>query len=273
MLINDSVQKCVVFLGTREKGIFRPKATAFYVAVQSEGVGFRYLVTAEHVISGLRTNEQEIWVRANLTSGTSQEGRLPPTEWWEHPGGETELLTDVAVLPVNVTPDEDLLMVPLSSPNSIAATKELLDATGVRVGHDIYITGLFRSHCGNQRNIPIIRVGNIAMMRDEPIRTEYCGPTDAYLVEARSVHGLSGSPVFINIGNNILLLGLMHGHFDIENLTEDVVVEDSDGARGIHTGIGVVIPVEKILETLNQPELIEKRSRDAKDYLSRPTGS
>ena len=61
----------------------------------------------------------------------------------------------------------------------------------------------------------------------------------------------------------------MHGHFDVENLTEDVVTEDADGTRGIHTGIGVVIPVEKIIETLNQPELIEKRRKDARDHLGR----
>jgi hypothetical protein len=70
------------------------------------------------------------------------------------------------------------------------------------------------------------------------------------------------------------LLGLMHGHFDVENLTEDVVVDDGgDGSRGIHTGIGVVIPVEKLIETLSLPELVEKRQTDARDYLARTGAS
>ena len=45
------------------------------------------------------------------------------------------------------------------------------------------------------------------MMTGEPVWTCYCGYTDAYLIEAMSIRGLSGSPVFINIGE----LGLSEG--------------------------------------------------------------
>src|SRR6266436_6320629 len=96
MFVNESVKRCVVFLGAKEEGIFRPKATAFYVSIQDHGVGFRYLVTAEHVVSGLQTRGQEIWVRANLKNGRTREDRLSSAEWWMHPGSETEGLTDVA---------------------------------------------------------------------------------------------------------------------------------------------------------------------------------
>jgi hypothetical protein len=212
-----------------------------------------------------------------------------------HPGSEAGR-TDVASMPVDFASDEDFLTIPLGLPNGIAATKQLLYAHNIGVGHENFITGLFRSHYGNQRNVPAVRVGNIAMMREEPVRTKYCGPTDAYLIEARSVNGLSGSPVFLHIpvfhaqgfdregkprtdfvpyvGDKMYLLGLMHGHFDVENLTEDVVVDDGgDGSRGIHTGIGVVIPVEKLIETLSLPELVEKRQTDARDYLARTGAS
>jgi len=41
----------------------------------------------------------------------------------------------------------------------------------------------------------------------------------------------------------------------VKNLNEDVVT-DSDGALGsINTGIGVVVPIEKILETILHPDL------------------
>jgi hypothetical protein len=79
--------------------------------------------------------------------------------------------------------------------------------------------------------------------------------------------------VFVNTRDtDIFLLGLMHGHFDVENLTEDIVAEDADGGRGVHTGIGVVIPVEKIIETLNQPELIEERRKAAAEHLKKQGG-
>ena len=62
----------------------------------------------------------------------------------------------------------------------------------------------------------------------------------------------------------------MHGHFDIKNLNEDIVVEHlGDVTRGINTGIGVVIPVEKILETIDQPELAEQRRKLADDDRKR----
>jgi hypothetical protein len=107
----------------------------------------------------------------------------------------------------------------------------------------------------------------------------------AYLVEARSIAGLSGSPVFsmrgseLNVvsalailqgkpglGNPIALLGLMHGHFDVPNLNEDVVIDRDEPERSVHTGIGVVIPVEKIIETIQHPDLTEMRKRKPKNF-------
>jgi hypothetical protein len=62
----------------------------------------------------------------------------------------------------------------------------------------------------------------------------------------------------------------MHGHFDIKNLNEDVVIDTlGDATRGINTGIGVVIPVEKILETIDHPELVELRKKQADDHRKR----
>jgi predicted transcriptional regulator len=47
-------------------------------------------------------------------------------------------------------------------------------------------------------------------------------------------------------------LGIIHGHFDVRN--EDVIADDiAEGLGAINTG--VVVPVEKIMETICQPEL------------------
>jgi hypothetical protein len=51
---------------------------------------------------------------------------------------------------------------------------------------------------------------------------------------------------------NTYLLGIIHGHFDVGN--EDVIADDiAEGLGAINTG--VVVPVEKIMETICQPEL------------------
>jgi hypothetical protein len=90
------------------------------------------------------------------------------------------------------------------------------------------------------------------------------GEIDAYLIEARSIGGLSGSPVFVNPtgvrhgsltiteGPQLFLLGLVHGHFDSEFMPLDAVA-DGPGKSGINMGIGIVVPVEKIIEVINQP--------------------
>ena len=86
------------------------------------------------------------------------------------------------------------------------------------------------------RNIPIVRIGNLASLDEEKVQTEG-GPIDAYLIEARSLGGLSGSPVFLNLGTVrqikrqvvgaesgapiIFLLGLIHGHYDTQASTID----------------------------------------------------
>lgn len=121
------------------------------------------------------------------------------------------------------------------------------------------------------------------MLPGEPVSTR-AGDIKAYLVEARSVGGLSGSPVFANADQGfelsnalskrtvclqpMALLGMVHGHFDVKNLNEDVVTEDDRLRDGVHTGIAIVIPVEKIVETINHPDLIELRKKAVENLRS-----
>src|ERR1700733_1329755 len=171
----------------------------------------------------------------------------------------------------------------LNGPRSFVPLGKTADDL-IRPGADVAIIGLFRSHYGANRNIPIIRVGNIAANLGEPVYTAYAGYIQAYLIEARSISGLSGSPVFIvcspelNVIAGIArargqkleasvglgILGMMHGHFDVPNLNEDVVSDSEEPERGVHTGIGVVIPVQKVIETIQHPDLTEMRKETAK---------
>ena len=67
------------------------------------------------------------------------------------------------------------------------------------MGDEVFVVGLFRHRHGTQRNIPIVRVGNLAALTEEKVATNDFGLVDAYLIEARSIGGLSGSPVFLNL--------------------------------------------------------------------------
>ena len=100
------------------------------------------------------------------------------------------------------------------------------------------------------------------------------------LVEVRSIGGLSGSPVFVRETIQIkgvltqdgkpavmgglgrtLFLGLMYGHWDIRESELNSAQISHDAKRGVNLGIGIVVPANKILETINRPELRDMRNR------------
>jgi hypothetical protein len=281
--LTEGALKCVAFLGIKRDGQFEPRATAFFVNYLDGQHYFHHLVTAEHVISGLLSKGHDIWLRANLKNGQAREIPIgDPADFRFHPNNENDP-TDVAVSPFNpVVADEatgeivelDVVSLALHGKQGFLPTEEFTKRS-IMLGAEIAIIGLFRSHYGKNRNVPIVRAGNISALLGEPIYTKYAGYIQAYLIEARSIAGLSGSPVIVipepsillakglagDMGQGAALLGLMHGHFDVPNLNEDVVADDNEPTRGIHTGIGVVIPLQKIIETIEHPELVAMRKK------------
>lgn len=61
------------------------------------------------------------------------------------------------------------------------------------------------------------------------------------------------------------MIGLMHGHFDSEAGTVDSVALDSANRTKLNTGIGIVVPVRKITECLDQPSLLEAEQKALRD--------
>jgi hypothetical protein len=51
------------------------------------------------------------------------------------------------------------------------ATEEFLKKKKLGIGENLFLTGLFRPHKGVGRNIPIVRTGNIAALREEKVNT------------------------------------------------------------------------------------------------------
>jgi hypothetical protein len=51
-----------------------------------------------------------------------------------------------------------------------------------------------------------------------------------------------------------LLLGLIHGHFDAQDLSIDEVIQDAPGSLStakVNTGIAIVKPITKVIEAMN----------------------
>jgi hypothetical protein len=185
---------------------------------------------------------------------------------------------DLAALHWQPPPSVDVWPFPLNE----AVTPALIEREGIGLGEDVFAVGLFSRRAGQARNIPIIRVGNIVAMPEEPIKTG-TGLQEAYLVELLSIGGLSGSPVFTYIGGirrefprggeitlttragAIHLLGLIHGHWNL-TLGErvDAVHDSLDGGEHVNMGIAIVVPITRLLEILNYPAVRDAREKAKK---------
>jgi hypothetical protein len=291
VLIDEQFRKCVVFLMASvpdpATGAFSrtPVATAFLVSVPirdgADAPRVAYLVTARHVVDGSRANGS-LYARLNLRDGVGfDDGEIAPGDWILH------RQTDVAL--TNVTIDfskYDLKSIPIA----LLATDEYVVENNVGVGDDVFFVGLFTRHPGQIRSEPVVRFGNVSLMPRQrvPIRMAPGDhapiiDVDAYLVEARSWGGQSGSPAFVyytlarerpggEAGPGAVLtmssgiaapavLGLVHGHYDIEQevaFTGDIL---GSGRVPVNAGIAIVIPAQKIIDILMDEELVAQRHR------------
>jgi hypothetical protein len=275
MRVPDYVLKCVGFVGEveheDENGIHGDLlATGFFVSVSSTDKRYIhvYFVTAKHVARDLQ-NKSAYFLVNDWADGTLNMSGFGD-RWWLHPNDET---CDLAVTTVGMDSRADFMSMNIGS----FVTPETLQREEVWVGDETFITGLFTPAPGERQNMPIVRHGNIAMIPKQQIQTEM-GYADVYLVESRSIGGLSGSPVFVrptvraNVteverGRNVdllgvsapfRLLGLMHGHWNISE-SEMNNVRIRQDQKGVNLGIGIVVPAIKIIETLKRSELSEMR--------------
>lgn len=280
MLIPDDFIKCVTILGIPTRGPSGQETnkwggTAFAVSVPSEVAPherrYNFLVTARHVVEKLEGNKP--CIRVNTKKDNNSEIiAIDDVSWWYHPAQEPQdLYVDVAVTPWTPPEESELVTIPIA----MFLTGEALQKEGIGLGNEVFITGLFSRVAGKTKNIPIVRTGNIAMMPSEPIDTEN-GDMEAYLIESRSIGGLSGSPVFViqdsysysmskgQFGRPLYLLGLIHGHWPTSpHNIEDSISKDEEQ---INMGIAIVVPAKKILEVINQPDLVEMRKEADKEY-------
>jgi hypothetical protein len=230
-----------------------------------------YVVTAKHCVQPFDHLENgpfhKTWLRVNLRHAGSMHLEIPPEEWVCHQ------TADVAVLPLALNMHTfDYLYYPVRN----GATAEFIKRHSVTPGEDVFITGLLISHPGKSRVLPIVRVGNIAAFPGDPIHL-MTGEDSAYLVEVRSLGGLSGSPAFVHLlplhagatGNvgitpagigtagRTYLMGLVHGFFPTTKNDPDGIGEWAE--EPLNTGISVVVPLDRVLDIIDSPAFVEQR--------------
>jgi hypothetical protein len=278
-VVPDEVRKCVFFLFyIAFDGSEKLAGTGFFVSVPftNQQGQFIYLVTAKHVITGTenKTSDGRVYLRINTKNNSIGVIATELAAWQYHPEDDS---IDAAILAW--APDQNTFDYK-SIPITMVLNDEVRDTEQIGAGDDVFLTGLFSNHHGTKKNLPIIRIGNIALMPEEKVYTNSFGYIDAYLIEARSIGGLSGSPVFvylsymrerngnIHFGQGPLFywLGIMHGHWDI-NEGDSVDVQSMDiVGKSINMGIGIVVPATKVIEIINGEHFAKQREKIEKEY-------
>ncbi len=273
MRVPSEIRECTVFLYGDQLGERKPFGTAFRVAAEVPGHPEAYvtwLVTAAHVVEEIRDrcDNGTVILRGNTREGSSAFIETLNSEWVIPDGG-----TDYAFLPLP-PPPHSILMGRWHLSERSTATPSEMDRYGIGIGDEVFMVGLFARHVGVSRCEPILRVGNLASMPVDPVQTEL-GERTAYLIEARSTGGLSGSPVFVHLGytrdggdgrlqltgaNPFLLLGLVQAHWDVDGSRVDYTGPMS--SPSVNVGIAVVVPISEILRTFDS-EIAERVSATA----------
>jgi hypothetical protein len=262
----------VVFVGVEANGSFGPVGTGFLVQTRHRGFDFTFMVTADHVLDLVRGDF--VWIRLNNSSGEvappirlAKNSKITnlPKEW------------DIAVLPIPELAAQYHARPYILDRNEHKAFLE--NVSNIELGDEVATIGLFTSHYGRTKNIPVVRHGHIAMLPDEPVWTRR-SYLKAYIVEVRSILGLSGSPVFLNLprmrtkdggiqlirGIGAILVGVMLGYFLIRSADDQIIVpktqggdvpEDGDDVSldERNTGFALVCPIENLFDILELPAM------------------
>lgn len=274
MRIHEIIRKSVIFIGiTRLDGSFQPYGTAFIVGWKYKGYAINYLVTAKHVVEDMAATRRPRVGRINTKSGEAEIGNLSDGPWFYHPSIKN---CDVAVSPFSGSQDTfDFALVDVLE-NSLS--DKYISENDIGCGDEVVTTGLLTNHFGATRNVPIVRTGNIAAMPEEPVNLGPYGFQSVYLIESRSIGGLSGSPVFLNTPpfrvvnhqiqstagqNRTYIMGVNIGLFTTLALGDALPISELDNRETIlesmSAGISIVVPIQRVIEILEGDELENRR--------------
>lgn len=144
------------------------------------------------------------------------------------------------------------------------------------VGSDVFVVERFINHEGRQRNLPSVRFGHISMLPFEPVYHPNLPSNrqESFLIDIKTRSEYSGSPVFVydwyggrlafppdykrDNKRSCWLLGIEWGQ-----IVEPVEISGRQREYvGIGTGMAGVVPVWRLAQHLDIPELKEQRRRD-----------
>lgn len=240
------------------------------------GSGILFAVTNAHVIEAGNTV-----VRLNTKDGKFDTFDFTELNWIPHPDRDDIAICCMPKLDPNLHSYTEI------GPGTLLKRHEIA-TYNIGPGDDAFVVGRFANAQGKLRNIPSVRFGNIAQMPIEPIeqpRVFGKFQQESFLVEARSISGYSGSPVFLILHASqsrqqeglglhtdvFRLLGIQWGY-----IQDSEPVRDSAG-RPVDTGLKVtlntgmmgVVPAWKLSDLLRRDDIVAAKRRAEDEYISK----
>jgi hypothetical protein len=280
--VAERVRKAVVFIGAESKRGFTPYGTALIGIVKHDDYSKTVIVTARHVVDMIAGDF--IFVRINRKEGGANSIKLPKLEMISF----TKRAVDICIFERHFDPSiYDFYGYIL---DSLRWKDEWLEAGDLKTGDEVCVVGLYTSHYGITKNMPVVRIGNIAALPDEPITTDY-GNVHGCLIECYSIAGLSGSPVFkvvpkLTLGDNgivkmtevmYVLIGILVGEHVIESKEDEHLVpefqlpENEDCGEKEkkplsldqrRTGFAVVIPIQHAFRVFESDDYVNRFKKE-----------
>jgi hypothetical protein len=280
--------------------------SGFFAFIDDGNFSFTYFITAKHVVwsEGRRLDSRfppdgEVTIRVSRIRGGLKEITTLRADWFYH----EDRFVDLCAIPIseeehNYLSEGDVSPINLATLAASSEDKVLrIPAEKLLLADEVFIIGAFSQRLGDTKNIPIVRVGNIAALCEEPI--EWFSPRHpAYLVETRSLGGISGSPVWFDPNTRIgrygrvwgpavttstetgksseptvilpyRLVGMVLGTWSSSAEVDFAAREERQTDADWNTGISVVLPDFAIWEFLMSKALKRQRAEAVADREQR----
>lgn len=228
---------------------------------------YPHVITNAHVV-----DHGHRFVRLNKADGDVVVLKTKPEDW------TLSIDDDLAVLPTYFPPRT--LAVSIFTDTFLDESCKV-DGWPIYPGDEVLFYGRFVGYDGKERNRPVMRFGNVAMLPDSNATVRVNDRDQvAFLVECRS---FSGSPAFVRLADSRLpapgssspagwiprgtkFLGIDCGHFPFWSSVYAEKTKSSSRHPGMfvetNSGIAVVIPSWRVLNALNHESVVSQREAE-----------
>jgi hypothetical protein len=260
-----------------EKRVETASGTGFLVALPhpaSPDKVFQYLVTNRHVAEPGIEDGKPCKLLGSMAIVNPKDQSAPlrpmtlPVASWVYPEDDG---VDLAAMPFGIDGRQwDIENIPLSMFVDDATEQN----NGIVEGDPVIFSGLFIQFAGIKRFEPIVREGRVAMIPSDKVIGTLKKPASAYLTEAHSYGGNSGSPMFVNLGgfrNGSMIVGDQYkflgvvagGYHEGADFTLNVATTYKGQAEA-NSGVSLIVPASEVRALLLNRQFQQQRDDEVR---------